>query len=184
MVTCVYTGILGLPTAATLLTDVWNDTGILPPIPATGFPIDDKVHTVRKGELSPLAIKRPKPILHKAKPTEKTSETQEEMSVQVQRAFDRDGRVLGFMPQTALEKNREVEAFLRNSEGICLTVTNTLRAAEAAQFFQERNLKSVTRWRDRMYLWDQVKDIPVDVRMASPVSRRKRLRGSSAVRGT
>ena len=158
----------GLPTEATLLTDIWNDTGILPPIPATGFPIDDKVRTVRAGELSPLAIKRPKPILHKSTPTEKTSETHGAMSLQGQRAFDRNVRVLGFMPQTALEKNREVEAFLRNSEGICLTVTNTLRAAEAAQFFQKRNLKSVARWRDRMYLWDQVKDIPVDVRMAAP----------------
>ncbi len=161
----------GLPTEATLLTDVWKDTGILPPIPATGLPIDDKVRTVQEEELSPLGIKRPKPILHKSEPTEKTSETHGDISLHGQRAFDRNVRVLGFMPQTALEKNREVESFLRNSEAICLTVTNTLRAAEAAQFFQERNLKSVTRWRDRMYLWNQVKDIPVDVRMATPFQR-------------
>ena len=30
---------------------------------------------------------------------------------------------------------------------------------------------SVAHWRDRMYLWDQVKDIPVDVRMATPFQR-------------
>ena len=161
----------GLPTEATLITDIWNDTGILPPLPATGAPIDDKVHTVREGELSPLAIKRPTPILHESKPTEKTSETHAEISVQGQRAFDRNVRVLGFTPQTTLETNREVEAFLRNSNAICLNVPNAAHAAEAEQFFQKRHPRSVTRWRDRMYLWDQVKDIPVDVRMATPFQR-------------
>ena len=158
----------GLPTEATLITDVWNDTGILPPIPATGVPIDDKVRVVQEGELSPLSIKRPRPILHKSEPTEETSETHEEISVQGQRAFERNVRVLGFVPQIASEKNREIESFLRNSDAICLTVPNATHAAEAAQFFQERNLGSVARWRDRMYLWDQVKNIPVDVRMATP----------------
>ena len=158
----------GLPTAATLITDVWDDTGILPPIPATGQPIDDKVRTVRSGELSPLAIKRPRPILHKSESTEKTPETPEEISVQGQRAFDRNVRVVGFMPETTLERNREIETFLRNSRAICLNVLNAANAAEAAQFFQRRDSSSVARWRDRMYLWDQVKDIPVDVRMATP----------------
>ena len=64
----------GLPLEATLITDVWNDTGILPPTPATGLPIDDKVTAIREEKLSPLAIKRPKPILHKSEPTEKTDE--------------------------------------------------------------------------------------------------------------
>ena len=158
----------GLPTEATLITDIWNDTGILPPLPATGLPMNDKVGTVREGELSPLSIKRPRPILHKSEPTEETSETHEEISVQGQRAFDRNVRVLGLVPQIASEKNREVESFLRNSEAICLNVPNAAHAAEAEQFFQKRNLGSVARWRDRMYLWDQVKDIPVDVRMANP----------------
>ena len=158
----------GLPTAATLITDIWNDTGILPPIPATGLPIDDKIHTVRAGELSPLAIKRPRLILHKSEPTEKTSETHAEISVQGQRAFDRNVRVVGFTPQTTLERNREVEAFLQNRQLICLNVPNAAHAAIAEQFFQKRHPRSVARWRDRMYLWDQVKDIPVDVRMATP----------------
>ncbi len=161
----------GLPTEATLITDVWNNTGILPPIPATGVPINDKVHAVREKALSPLSIKRPTPILHKSELTEETSDTHEEISVLGQRAFDRNVRVLGFMPQTDLEKNLEIESFLQNSEAICLNVPNALHATEAEQFFQKRNLKSVARWRDRMYLWDQVKDIPADVRMATPFQR-------------
>ena len=161
----------GLPIEATLITDVWNDTGILPPIPATGLPINDKVSTVREGKLSPLSIKRPTPILHKSEPTEKISETHEDISVRGERAFDRNVRVLGLVPQIALEKNCEVESFLRNREAICLNVPNAVHAAEAEQFFQKRNVASVARWRDRMYLWDQVKDVPVDVRMATPFQR-------------
>ena len=158
----------GLPTAATLITDIWNDTGILPPIPATGIPIDDKVHAVQAGELSPLAIKRPTPILRKSEPSENISETPEEISVQGQRAFDRNVRVVGFTPQTTLERNREIETFLQNRKTLCLNVPNALHATIAEQFFQRQNSISITRWRDRMYLWEQAKDIPVDVRMANP----------------
>ncbi len=165
---CASTSDTGLPTEATLITDVWNDTGILPPIPATGLPIDDKVLAVREGKLSPLAIKRPTPILRKSEPTEKTSETHEEISVQGQRAFERNARVLGFIRGTDSEEDHEVESLLRNSEVIYLNVPKGKPAASAEQFLQKRNVESVAWWRDRMYLWDQVKDIPVDVRMATP----------------
>ncbi len=158
----------GLPIQATLITDVWNDTGILPPIPATGLPIDDKVLTIREDKLSPLSIKRPSPVLHKSKPTEKTYETHEEISVQMQHAFDRNVRIFEFISQTEAEKNREVEFVLRDSEVICLNVPKAELAASAEQLLQKQNVESVARWRDRMYLWDQVKDIPVDVRMATP----------------
>ena len=155
-----------IPMAATLITDVWKDTGILPPIPKTGLPIDDKVLAVREGNLSPLSLKRPRPVLHKSKPTEEVDETLEEISVQVQRAFDRNVRVLGCTPETDAEKNREVAPFLRKS--ICLRVPSTELTTATAQFLEDRNVGPVAEWRDRMYLWDQVKDIPVDVRMATP----------------
>ncbi len=157
-----------LPMETTLITDVWQDTGILPPIPATGLPVDDKVIAVREEKLSPLAIKRPTPILHKSEPPENTYETHEEISIQVQGAFEQNVRVFGFSPGTDAEKDPEVESLLRNSEAICLNVPNAQLAASAEHFLQNRNVASVVRWRDRMYLWDQVKDIPVDVRMANP----------------
>ena len=165
---CASTAHTGLPMEATLIIDVWEDTGILPPIPKTGLPIDDKVPAIREGTLSPLALKRPSPVLHTSKPTEKMSETREEMSVQVQRAFDRNVRVLGFTAETDAEKDLEVESVLRKSNAICLKVPSVDLAAAASQFFQNRDVGSVAQWRDRMYLWDQVKDIPVDVRMATP----------------
>ena len=161
----------GLPTTATLITDIWDDTGILPPIPATGPPMDDKVRTVQAGELSPLSIKRPRPILHKSEPTEKAPETHEAISVQGQRTFDRNVRVVGFTPQTPSERNREVEAFLRDRQAICLSVPNAAHATTAEEYFENRHPNSVARWRDRMYLWDQVKDIPVNDRMATPFQR-------------
>ena len=119
-----------LPTEAVLITDVWNDTGILPPIPVTGLPIDDKVLAVREGKLSPLAIKRPAPILHKPEPTKKVSETQEAISTQVQRAFDRGVRVLGLTPQTDSGANYEVASLLNNSP------PNVAFADEAEKFLQ------------------------------------------------
>ncbi len=165
---CASTSETGLPTEATLITDVWKDTGILPPIPETGLPIDDKVLVVREGKLSPLAIKRPSPMLNKLGPTEKVYETREAISLQIQRAFDRDVSVLGLIPQTDLEKDREVESVLYDGEAICLNIPNVELGAEVEQFLEKENVRSVERWRDRSHLWDQVKDIPVDVRMATP----------------
>ncbi len=151
---------IGLPTEATLITDVWNDTGILPPTPATGLPIDDKVGAIREGKLSPLSIKRPKPILHKSEPTENTDETHEEIGVQVQRVFDRNVRVLGFTAEIDAEKDPEVDSVLRTRKAICLNVPSGDLAAVASRFLQSGDVSSVAQWRDRMHLWDQVKDIP------------------------
>ena len=150
----------GLPMEATLLTDVWKDTGILPPIPATGLPMDDKVIAVREGKLSPLSIKRPTPILHKSKPTEKTDETHEEMNVQVQRAFDRNVRILGFTAEIDAEKNPEVASALRTRKAICLKVPSTDLTAAASRFLQSGEVNLLSEWWDRMHLWNLVKDIP------------------------
>ena len=162
---------IGLPMEATLITDVWNDTGILPPIPTTGLPIDDKVIAIREGKLSPLAIKRPSPVLHKSSPTEKTDKTQEEISIQAQRAFDKNINVLGLFPDVNLDKYAEVESLLQHSEVISLNMQNAEFATEAEQFFQKRNADSVVRRHNRMYLWNQVKDIPENERMETPFQR-------------
>ncbi len=159
---CASTPETELPMAATLITDVWKDTGILPPIPVTGLPIDDKVIAARETKLSPLGIKRPSPVLHKSEPTETVCETQEAISVQVQRAVDRGVRVVGLIPQTDTAANYEVESLLVNS------APNVGFGIAAEEFLQNRNVASVTPWRERMYLWDQVKDIPIEERMATP----------------
>ena len=140
---CASTSDTGFPVEATRITDVWNDTGILPPIPETGLPIDDKVFAIREGKLSPLAIKRPKPVLHKLEHVEKIDETREEIWVQMQRALNSGVRVLGFIPKAGSEKNGEVVSILRNSGAICLNVPDAEFAAETEQFFQKQNVGSV-----------------------------------------
>ena len=165
---CASTADTGLPTEATLITDVWENTGILPPLPATGLPISDKVPSIRAGNLSPLGIRRPRPALEKPTPTETIHETDEEISTQVQRAFDRNVRVLGIIPHTGLEKDDEVASVLGDGEMMCLNISDAEIGAAVKPFLEKRNVESVTRWRDRMYLWNQVKDTPVDVRMATP----------------
>ena len=140
---CASTSDTGFPVEATRITDVWNDTGILPPIPETGLPIDDKVLAIREGKLSPLAIKRPKPVLHKLEHVEKIDETREEIWVQMQRALDRGVRVLGFIPEADSEKEGEFGSLLRNNGAICFNVPDAELTAETKQFFQKQNVGSV-----------------------------------------
>ena len=139
---CASTPDIGLPVEAARITDVWNDTGILPPIPETGLPIDDKVLAIREG-ISPLAIKRPKPVLHELEHVEKIDETREEIWVQMQRALDRRVSALGFIPDADSEKDGELESILRDSGAICLNVPDAELAAGMEQFFQKQNVGSV-----------------------------------------
>ena len=157
---CASTSDAGLPTETTLITDVWKDTGILPPTPKTGLPIDDQVLAVRAGTLSPLALKRPSPILHKSKPTEMIPKTPEEMRVQVQRAVDENVRVLGFTAEIDTEKAPEVAFVRRKNKTICLRVPSGHLAAAISQFLQNRDVGSVVQGRDRIFPSDQMKDIP------------------------
>ena len=138
---CASTPETGLPIDATPITDVWKDTGILPPISETGLPIDDKRLAVRAGELSPLSIKRPTPVLHKLRPIKKIDETREEIWVQMQRALDRRVSALGFIPDADSEKDGEVESILRHSGAVCLNVpdADTLQTSKA-QIRQDHRL--------------------------------------------
>ena len=88
---------VGMPTSPTPITDVWDDTGIVPPVPSTGLRVSEKVLAVREG-LSPLAMKRSPPILQKAASTEKV--------IEIRRVFESPARVLGLMvSETGMAKN-------------------------------------------------------------------------------
>ena len=161
----------GLPTNPTSITDVWDDTGILPPIPATGMPISDKVLAVREGKLSPLVIKRPDSMLQKSEQMREGSNTRQKKSVQDRSVFDATTRIREFIVETSIHNNAEIEAYLLNGGAICLNVSTPELAAEVERRYQELNLPSVAHWKPRMHLWDQVKEIPIDVRMATPFQR-------------
>ncbi len=157
---CASTPDTGLPVAATRITDVWNDTGILPPMPETGLPIDDKVLAIREGKLSPLSIKRPAPVLHKSTSPEKIDETDESIWVQLQRALNKRVSALRFIPDADSEKDGEVESMLRNSGAICLNVPAAALAAETEQFFQKGSVgKAQILQNHRLFLDPQYKKI-------------------------
>ena len=152
----------GLPTEDTSITDVWEDTGIRPSTFSTELPVPDKVVDVREGKLSPLAIKRPSPILRKPDKTGKKN------SIQIQDICRLDTRIFGLVTQTGSVKNSQIESHLLNGGRIFINMTTPESAQDAEQYFQARNMPSVVYWKPRMYLWEQVKDIPIDVRMENP----------------
>ena len=159
-----------LPTEATQITDVWDDTGILPPLPAAGLPISDKVLAVREGKLSPLGIKRPSPVLQKPEHTHRVYETLEESAVQMQRAFKGTARITGLIAETGAGKTYTAGSYVLNGGSISLNA-GFWTVEEVAHHFQERNLPSVARWRARRHRWSEVKEIPVEERMANPFQR-------------
>ena len=155
------------PTEDTPITDVWDDTGILPPGPATELPVSRKVLSVRAGKLSPLAIKRPSPVLQKSEGSEKVYEPLDKNVDKIQRVFDSDKRIIGLVAETDARNNYEVEAHLLKSGIVAFSASFSI-VEKAMEYFQRRNLTSLTRWRHVRFLWDQVKEIPVDERMANP----------------
>ena len=157
---------VGLPTTDTLITDVWDDTGILPPIPVTGLPVSEKMLAVQEGILSPLAIKRPSPVLQ-SESTETAYETLEENITQVQNALDTDARIIGLTAEVGARNHYEIESHLLKGDAVSFNAKFSV-VEEVVQYLESENSPSVARWRSHSFRWDQVKDIPIDVRMANP----------------
>ena len=151
----------GFPVEATPIADVWADTGIASPTLAITLPVSDKMLAIREGKLSPLAIRRSLPVLHKPETTEKNP-------VQIQHILDGTARILGLIVEADEIDNYEIESHFLNSSAICLSVPTVESGEAPEQHFQKQNVLSIARWKPRMHLWDQVKDIPIDVRMATP----------------
>ena len=157
-----------VPTRAVPITDVWDDTGITSPISPTGVLLTDRVSAVREGKLSPLAIKRPPPMLEQQPSIERVYQTLEEHTAQVRGVYGKETRVLSIATETVPGKNYEAEAYLIAGGSTCLNIPNRTLAELAERQYQEQNVPSFARWRARMYRWEQVKDIPVEIRMANP----------------
>ena len=165
------TSAIELPTQDTPITDVWDDTGILPPIRAMELPVSEKLLAVREGKLSPLAIKRPSPVLQKPEGIQKIYEALEKNVDQIQSVFESDKRIIGLMvSETGARRNYEVESYLLKGGTVAFSA-NFSTVEEAMAHFQRQNLPSIKRWRRVRFLWDQVKKVPFDERMATPFER-------------
>ena len=110
---------VGIPTTATPITEVWDDTGIVPPVPKTGLPVTDKVLAVRQG-LSPLSIKRSTAILQKTETPEKGHEPLEENAIQMPHVYIvNKKRVAGLFTRCMLSK-KTLDAWSLNWQGDAL----------------------------------------------------------------
>ena len=157
-----------LPTRTTPITDIWDDTGITPSISNSGIPVTKELISVRDSEMSPLVIKRSPAILHQQEATQKAYRPLKENAAQIQHVLKKDRRILGIIPETILGTNYGVELHLLSGGAICLNLPHRDLADAAAQRYQKINLSSFARWKSRRYKWEEVKDIPVNVRMANP----------------
>ena len=152
------------PTSAVPITDIWDDTGISAPPP-----VSEEVLAIREGKLSPLAIKRMPLKLQKQQTAPKVYKTLKERSAQLQLLLQRDTRIFALAAtETDILSNTETETALLNSRATCLNIASRGIAEATEERYRSKNLPSFARWRSKMYRWDQVKDIPVDVRMANP----------------
>ena len=158
---------LGIPMEDSLITEIWDDTGILPQTPNVDPFFSDTLLAVRDGKLSPLAIKRPPTALQKSEGAKKDYEPLESNAVQIQRVFDGRARVLTLIAEKGGGKSYGAETYVLNGGAISLNA-KSWTAEEAKQRFEKRDVPSVVHYRGRRYLWNKVKDIPVDERMANP----------------
>jgi hypothetical protein len=131
---------VGLPTVSTPITDIWEGTGITPSTHLAGMSISNKILTVRRGKLSPLAIKRPSPVLSKSKKTEKIYGALEKNGVQLQDIFDRTDRILGLIAETGTEKHYDAVSHVGNGGTTCLNMPTYKLAEKVENRYQNQNI--------------------------------------------
>lgn len=152
------------PTNAVPITDIWEDTGISKPTH-----IDEKIQTIRKGQLSPLAIKRQPTKIHKKQTPLKVYQTIAERDVQLQSILKRETRLLALAAsEIDILTNTDLEKHLLTNRATCLNIPSRSLAEAAEKRFRAHKLPSIARWRSKYYRWEQAEDIQVDVRMKKP----------------
>ncbi len=139
-------------------TQDWDDFDTIESL-ETDQVVNENILAVHRGELSPIGIKRPKPIVKKVERIEVEDE---------RNLFDTEERILGLVTGLiSTEKKRKIEATFLNTAPICVN-SNTAYDAEDAQQYYERQGITVGRWKPRNYRWEQVKKESVAERMKTP----------------
>lgn len=159
---------LGLPSQATPITDVWEDTGIPPSLSSRILPISEQVIAVHEGRLSPLAIKRSAPILHQLEERRREYQTNEEKSKLIRDVINRTKQITRLITEMSEDTHAAIESYVIDGGTIFLNVPEIEIAEQAAKRFERVHFTDFDFWKPRTYRWDQVKDIPIDVRMSNP----------------
>lgn len=131
---------IGLPTMSTLITDIWDDTGILSLSSHVGTLVPDRVDKVQEGELSPLAIKRPTPVLNKSDERVEEYDTGEKNGVQTNNTLNQSDRILGLIADESPEKHYKAVSHIRDGGITCLNVPTYKLAEKLENHYQNRNL--------------------------------------------
>ncbi len=151
-----------IPTRAVQITDIWKDTDI-----SSKTQFSEKIAAIRKGELSPLAIKRLPPKLQKSQAAPKQYQSLKNQQTQIQQLLKRDPRILVITTSDAdLLLNTVTE--LMNNNTICLNIACRSLAETAAERYITNSQTTITHYKSRMYRWELVKDIPANIRMKNP----------------
>ena len=162
----------GLPTEPTPIVEVWDDTSILPPMREIQKSIPAKVKHVRETGLSPLAIKRPPPVLEQQNQSEvDKNEILKRDAFQVESIFDRGVRILGIISGRDPWDNQTKTAYFHPDSPVCLNLTDPTLIEGANEYFQAEDMPPLVSWKPRNHGWESVKDIPIDERMKTPFQR-------------
>ena len=121
--------------------------------------VNENILAVRRGELSPIGIKRPRPLLKKMERT---------VVVDEKTLFEKEARIVGLVTGSiSTEKKREIEAAFLDTAPICVNADSAYDAENTEQYYERQGI-SVGRWKQRNYRWKQVKEIPLAERMQNP----------------
>ena len=126
--------------------------------------VPEKMRAVREGSLSPLAIKRPKPVLAKQPYSEPEP-------FEVADILETDARVIGV--QTGLRhpsENREIERALLEKEPLLLSLPTIDYCKEAERYYLDKGFSVGAPWNPD-HLEYMVKDIPRDELLKRPFAR-------------
>ena len=125
--------------------------------------VNESILAVRRGEVSPLGIKRPRQLLQKVERTK----TKDERALS-----ETEARILGIITGPInTEKKREIEVMFLNTAPIWVNA-NTAHDAEEAVGYYEGLGVLVGHWKPRNYRWEQTKWIPIAERMQNPFAQR------------
>ena len=127
----------------------------------TEISVPEQMKAIRSGDLSPLAIKRPGPVLTKRPYSEP-------QPFEIAKVLETDARVIGI--ETGFrhpEENREIERAFLEKETLFLDMP-TDEYAESALRYYENNGVTARGWKPRNYLADILTGIPIDEILKHP----------------
>ncbi len=131
---------IDVPTISTEITEVWDDTGIIPLEPPIDMSITESMLAVRNGQLSPLAIKRSASLLNKSDQPIKKVDTSKEDNTD-QKIFEQACRILGVIAEGGTENSHDTESYVRNGGATCLNLRTYKNAEKLENQYENRNLE-------------------------------------------